>query len=834
MNDYKFSFVNKNTIRIREDTETKKEVNVFEIYKEEILGTDNENSDVNTQLVIIMPKVKEVLGDLELTSKQMRKIRKLTKDYITTLVAVEDDSTQKILRETVNTLSLLAKYDGEKFTSDIINDEAFDPAKISLTIRGRKTDFTQNLTSLENKKGSIDTAIYDSIHNILTALIQLVDKGEVVGSVNYFQGFISDSTINLMENTPYFNLGEREAIYAFWEERYNEYNELKKLYDEIIELSEKKGGKKLLNEDALEHFKTTGNLVFKEDNNYVIQVDPVEIIDTDAETKALQLITAFLKRNGASEIVEGLLDEANWEGEGKTTDVLTALYFDSFFGGAFFDGDVTLMQEVIDILEDYEEEIVSEENKDKLTYQGMADKYKEMGDEIKAHYFAKDDLEDLVNMVDILNKFMSTKEEDGSEIPAKEIYLPSMIFTKAYLDKNYPNNKVNYLNPANHQDTYTDLIERTVGLIVSGRLSKDGRLAGRHTPKASARKDGQSENYSESWVGSKIEFKTLKNKMGKAIHEFITLLTSYVGSPMATPTLGLGVEFGFKDSSIYGTLLHFAAKEQLLEDKENGKTTYSPTQVNLLTRGILEEQYDNQSGTLFTTKSLMIIKDFLDELNGNFNWVRLQNKSKKLIQAMITTIVTRQSEIPKEARTAIKENIKLEIHSFIDHIATSIGTKEDGQREKIAFFDKKTNIDDDIKSLADITSFSILKDFMVKYKDVLKNNRTTYDRIIKLIEVLSQENDMGLVLQNEIQKQLLEAHDGIRIIKGWPIHYGLKSIYSIEGVNNMKDELSKYYGVDLTAMDITAIVEDVDSYSNIAKQNGISEEKVYLIKANFR
>ena len=834
MNDYKFSFVNKNTIRIREDTETKKEVNVFEIYKEEILGTDNENSDVNTQLVIIMPKVKEMLGDLELTSKQMRKIRKLTKDYITTLVAVEDDSTQKILRETVNTLSLLAKYDGEKFTSDIINDEAFDPAKISLTIRGRKTDFTQNLTSLENKKGNIDTAIYDSIHNILTALIQLVDKGEVVGSVNYFQGFISDSTINLMENTPYFNLGEREAIYAFWEERYNEYDGLKKLYDEIIELSEKKGGKNLLNDDALEHFKTTGNLVFEEDNNYVIQVDPVEIIDTDAETKALQLITAFLKRNGASEIVEGLLDEANWEGEGKTTDVLTALYFDSFFGGAFFDGDVTLMQEVIDILEDYEEEIVSEENKDKLTYQGMADKYKEMGGEIKAHYFAKDDLEDLVNMVDILNKFMSTKEEDGSEIPAKEIYLPSMIFTKAYLDKNYPNNKVNYLNPANHQDTYTDLIERTVGLIVSGKLSKDGRLAGRHTPKASARKDGQSENYSESWVGSKIEFKTLKNKMGKTIHEFITLLTSYVGSPMATPTLGLGVEFGFKDSSIYGTLLHFAAKEQLLEDKENGKTTYSPTQVNLLTRGILEEQYDNQSGTLFTTKSLMIIKDFLDELNGNFNWVRLQNKSKKLIQAMLQTIVTRQSEIPKEARTAIRENIKLEIHSFIDHIATSIGTKEDGQREKIAFFDKKTNIDDDIKSLADITSFSILKDFMVKYKDVLKNNRTTYDRIIKLIEVLSQENDMGLVLQNEIQKQLLEAHDGIRIIKGWPIHYGLKSIYSIEGVNNMKDELSKYYGVDLTAMDITAIVEDVDSYSNIAKQNGISEEKVYLIKANFR
>ena len=126
---------------------------------------------------------------------------------------------------------------------------------------------------------------------------------------------------------------------------------------------------------------------------------------------------------------------------------------------------------------------------------------------------------------------------------------------------------------------------------------------------------------------------------------------------------------------------------------------------------------------------------------------------------------------------------------------------------------------------------------MVANKDTLKATRGTYDEIVKLIDIISEDN-LGNVKSREdnktINKKLLEAHDGIRIIKGWPIHYGLKSIYSIEGINNMKDELGTYYGVDLTAMDISKIVEEVDSYSNIAKQNGISEEKVYLIKANFR
>ena len=136
-----------------------------------------------------------------------------------------------------------------------------------------------------------------------------------------------------------------------------------------------------------------------------------------------------------------------------------------------------------------------------------------------------------------------------------------------------------------------------------------------------------------------------------------------------TTSLGLGIKFHFKDSQEYGSLLNFAAKENLLENEGE----LSKVNLNLLTRGMLDEQYSNQGSNLFSSSALTTIKSFLEELNGAFNFEELQKKASNLITAMIKSMTSRQTELDRETVKKIKQNIRKEIHSFIQHIAEKIG-----------------------------------------------------------------------------------------------------------------------------------------------------------------
>ena len=533
----------------------------------------------------------------------------------------------------------------------------------------------------------------------------------------------------------------------------------------------------------------------------------------------------------------------------KEYDPLTALYIDSFFGGAFFDGDIKQMEEVKEILDDYDS-IISEF--------GLEEKYKEMKENlphIKGPIKYSKSTQKITNVLELdtqerlaespiqyetpktityynFDDDLEIIEDIAEAIESKQItskiYLPSLLFSAEYLDKHYPKldkNPYDNIDVSDHQDIYTNLITKTVELVVEGQsIRRQGRIAGKKTPMAiNEWNAAQGKSYSQSWGGRKTEFTKPPN--ADNLYDFLKILKDYLFTPI-TSSLGLGIKFDFKDSQEYGSLLTFIAKENLLENEGE----LSKVNLHLLTRGMLDEQYNNQGSNLFSISALTHIKAFLEELNGSFNFEKLQVKAKNLITAMTKTMTSRQTEMDRGTVKKIKQNIRHEIHSFIQHIAKTINER------LIPPFDKEIE-GDKITSLRDISTFVILQDFMVANKGALKANRDTYDEIVKLIDVISEDN-LGRVKSRgdskTINKKLLDAHDNIRIMKGWPIHYGLKSIYSIEGVNNMKDELSKFYSVDLTAMDITTIVEEIDSYSNIAKKNGISEEKVYLIKANFR
>ena len=50
----------------------------------------------------------------------------------------------------------------------------------------------------------------------------------------------------------------------------------------------------------------------------------------------------------------------------------------------------------------------------------------------------------------------------------------------------------------------------------------------------------------------------------------------------------------------------------------------------------------------------------------------------------------------------------------------------------------------------------------------------------------------------------------------------------------MITKMEREYNLDISASEITGVVNELDSFDSISKSYGISTEHVYVIKANFR
>ncbi len=104
--------------------------------------------------------------------------------------------------------------------------------------------------------------------------------------------------------------------------------------------------------------------------------------------------------------------------------------------------------------------------------------------------------------------------------------------------------------------------------------------------------------------------------------------------------------------------------------------------------------------------------------------------------------------------------------------------------------------------------------------------KTQYDRLEEVIQLV--EDDLPIML-----KMLLEAHDEIRKALGKEIFYGFLPLKH-DSYGAISDMLYKKEQVDLSHLEVSNIVKSEDSHNNISKEYGITEEQVYLIKANFR
>ena len=112
----------------------------------------------------------------------------------------------------------------------------------------------------------------------------------------------------------------------------------------------------------------------------------------------------------------------------------------------------------------------------------------------------------------------------------------------------------------------------------------------------------------------------------------------------------------------------------------------------------------------------------------------------------------------------------------------------------------------------------------------LENVKPTVKK--KLFEQVKKLNNNYKKLakkKKDINSQILETHDVIRKSFGKPIYYGMNDLTDIEDTSYVLKRLSSK-GYDLTAVELTAIVESISSFDRIAKSFGVNEETVYLAK----
>ena len=183
----------------------------------------------------------------------------------------------------------------------------------------------------------------------------------------------------------------------------------------------------------------------------------------------------------------------------------------------------------------------------------------------------------------------------------------------------------------------------------------------------------------------------------------------------------------------------------------------------------------------------------------------------------------------KTLNNKIKESIQKDVAAILGSIRSITGRREeffmnDEWGNNIGIMESYRNSKKD--SFEDITVLKTIVDLLES-----KHGETAIpdeNQRKKLLENLKE------IKKSEIQRKILSVHDAIRLIKNQPVFYSRKRIDNIEHMEEMINKMEREYHLDISASEMSSIVNDIDSFDSISKSYGISTEHIYVIKANFR
>ena len=214
-----------------------------------------------------------------------------------------------------------------------------------------------------------------------------------------------------------------------------------------------------------------------------------------------------------------------------------------------------------------------------------------------------------------------------------------------------------------------------------------------------------------------------------------------------------------------------------------------------------------------------------------------------------------------------------ELNKFLSEI-TSVGTRDAKTLLKRAkdLYDAINNVFDDefddlnkiyigkyLDNLAERNDLDI-KEFqgesVSELSEQYENMKTTKWPIPQLIKLVRDKEEMFLrmdyfkddieqlqkllervdanIRKTDIELAFLHAHDVIRKKLNKQIYYAHGDIDDPDDIDAINKMVYEKHRVDLSASEIIKIDRDFGAFKDIGKENGVSEEVVYMIKANFR
>lgn len=293
-------------------------------------------------------------------------------------------------------------------------------------------------------------------------------------------------------------------------------------------------------------------------------------------------------------------------------------------------------------------------------------------------------------------------------------------------------------------------------------------------------------------------------KLSEDLGKFGKIYKEYIINPFRTPKNIIVMPR--HTNSILTTFLDFAQFKQ-----SGGKTELLPM-----------TSYRRNEKNLLTNQEL-------DNLTTIIEFVYRNKRAKLKTNANIESALN-------QAVTSLKEKVALEVDekeiarqlSIFIYSTITKDEKERVRRINVAGNTLENLIPDnvDAKDLnnRDISVLVLLRNHMAEMRiEYEKSQKRSSSRLYELLNSLFKKFNLNVVYK------LLKSHDSIRKMLGKDVVYNYLPI-SFNSIDYFLDN-NNY---DLTHMEIENIIKSDNSHNNISIEYGISNEDVYLIKANFR
>ena len=732
---------------------------------------------------------------------------------------------------------------GDSITLSSFKRKKFDVDKDSIvpftSTNKRPFRMYEGTPALLNSMTSSNARIYKKNVNKLISAIEEKYAEEEDETIEY----INLDLTNIFDKTSMDDLNKRGAIYDYWKEIYDKFED-KSENGFIKKVEELVKGLKAIRKAPDENFQQDlENFIGVTENlknlNYVVKIPQKEIDVGDVEGRAQKAINKFLAER---QLTATKTDESGIDIKG--TDTVTG-EGKRIRGGSIGENLATSneMAKVKDLgnkinldpltilylkrdLEGIAEVFNDEDFKDTLR-----EMFEDMRDGKKVKLLQGKTGEEL------LERLLDTHEAITSH-DQKIMHLPIFMFKEKELEEAYKGKDTNYSSKADEvRETlndffrvFADLLEETrTTFSVFMNIEQFGK-----EPKTAKGTDAEygMETDPKTGLGLRRYIYGQKGKEGKKreltkVMKQLVAVGEMIGelfvAPMNLPSVNVGRKLPF---SVNGHLRIISS----IIDFEGGQGKIKGG--GFLPYKVMSKMIRKSQTGFVKRKNLEQLIPFLKALNTGEVF---KIDKKQTIVKLARDFKESLDEIYASEK-GMEEIIDRDIASIfgaINKITNKTILEEfEGQNTKEAY--EKTGID----NATEITPIFVLVDALEQNKQRIidsEKDKTDEEKVSTIIdEFLSQAKKLTPMKKSELYYRLLEAHDSLRILKGKEIHYATRDENNFDHVEGMLIKMQQEYNLDMSAGELVSIVNEIDSFDNISKAHGINSEHVYLIKANFR